>query len=32
MFNEKRNIRIEVSDTKKVIELRGYTEKNAPFD
>ncbi|HHR6051919.1 TPA: hypothetical protein ACS7Z1_001197 [Providencia alcalifaciens] len=27
MFNEKRNIRIEVSDTKKVIELRGYTEK-----
>ncbi|MGJ7975972.1 hypothetical protein ACK2MR_08080 [Providencia hangzhouensis] len=29
MFNEKRNIRIEVSDNKKVIELRGYTEKEA---
>ncbi|WP_275074613.1 hypothetical protein [Providencia rettgeri] len=29
MFDEKRNIRIEVSDNKKVIELRGYTEKEA---
>lgn len=27
MFNEKRNIRIEVSGTKKAIEPRGYTEK-----
>ena len=29
MFNEKRNIRIEVSDNKKVIELREYTEKKS---